>query len=54
MDLKHLIYEDGVTAVGLIASRFENAKKEISSLVIRYLPPKIYHSKDGGVIKNHE
>ena len=30
MDLKHLIYEDEVIAVGLISSRSENAKEEIT------------------------
>ena len=50
MDLKHLIYEDDVIAVGLIASRYENAKEEILSLVIRYLHPKTYH-KDGQLSK---
>lgn len=51
MDLKHLIYEDDVIAVGLTAFRYENAKEEILRLVIRYLPPKIYHSKDGELSK---
>jgi len=53
MDLKSIIYEDGVIAIGigLVTPRYENAKKDILCLAIRYLPPEPYHSKEGTLVK---
>jgi hypothetical protein len=51
MDLKSIIYEDDVIAIGLVTPRYEKAKEDVLCLAIRYLPPEPYHSKDGKLIK---
>ena len=49
MDVKHLIYEDDVLAVGLVVSPYRG--DDILCLAIRYLPPPPLRSKDGDLIE---
>ena len=53
MELKSIIYEDDVIAIGIgpLTPRYENAKEDILCLAIRYVPSEPYKSKDGKLIE---